>query len=57
MYCVARREIKAGEEITDYYGSYMSTEAEWVDALMKKYLPERKAIEDHIAKGGNKLAN
>lgn len=57
MYCVARKEIKAGDEITAYYGNYMSTQAEWVDALMKKYVPERKAIEEHIAKEGNKSEN
>jgi len=44
MTFVARRDIMAGEEVTDNYGNYLSTKAQWVDELMNKYLPERKEI-------------
>lgn len=39
MTCIARKAIKAGEEITAYYGNYLSTEAKWVDDLMEKHIP------------------
>ena len=42
MTCVARKAIKAGEQITGYYGNYLSTQAKWVNDLMEKYIPERK---------------
>lgn len=48
MICVARKAIKAGEEITAYYGNYMSTEAKWVNDLMLKYNPARKILENHV---------
>ena len=52
MTCVARKEIKAGDEITGYYGNYLSTQGEWVNSLMEKYLPERKGLENAIIAGG-----
>lgn len=48
MVCVARKEIKAGDEITAYYGNYMSDVAKWVDDLMMKYNPKRKDLENHV---------
>ena len=48
MTCVARKAIRAGEEITAYYGNYMSTDAKWVDDLMMKYNPNRKKIENDV---------
>ena len=57
MICVARKAIKAGEEVTAYYGNYMSNEAKWVDDLMVKYNPNRKILEDKVEKEGNKASN
>ena len=54
MICVARKAIAAGEEVTAYYGNYMSTNAEWVNELMLKHNPSRKIIEDQVEKNGNK---
>ena len=57
MICVARKAIKAGEEVTAYYGNYMSTEAKWVNDLMLKHNPSRKILEDKVEKDGNKSKN
>ena len=57
MACVARKEIKAGDEITGYYGNYLSTEANWINDLMLKYLPERKKIENSVISQGNLAKN
>jgi len=48
MTCIARKEILAGDEITGYYGNYLSTQADWVNNLMLKFIPERKAIENKV---------
>ena len=57
MTCVERKAIKAGDEITGYYGNYLSTQAKWVNDLMEKYLPDRKNIENAVITGGNKALN
>ena len=48
MYAVTRKEVKAGDEMTGYYGNYLSTEAEWVNALMNKHVPDRKMLENKV---------
>ena len=57
MTCVARKEIKAGDQITGYYGNYLTTQAKWANDLMEKYVPDRKTLENLIIKEGNKAAN
>lgn len=39
---VAIKNIAAGEEITENYGNYLSIEAEWLDVLMRRFLPYRQ---------------
>jgi SET domain-containing protein len=48
MTYVARKDISAGEEITDNYGNYLSCDKEWVDSLMREYMPDRKEIESTV---------
>jgi hypothetical protein len=48
MTSIARKEILAGDEITEYYGDFLSTQADWINNLMLKFIPERKALEDKI---------
>lgn len=53
MTYIAKKDIRAGEEITDNYGNYLSTNAEWVDVLMRTHLPDRKEIEAQVIAAQN----
>eukprot|EP00040_Diaphanoeca_grandis_P001454 m.18599 g.18599 ORF g.18599 m.18599 type:complete len:188 (+) comp12101_c0_seq1:162-725(+) len=45
----ALRDIKAGEEILDDYGTFHDSFLPWVDAMMKEYVEERHTFEhDHV---------
>jgi SET domain-containing protein len=57
MVCVARKDILPGDEITGYYGNYMSSDAKWVDDLMAKYNPSRQDIEKSVMEAGNLAKN
>lgn len=44
-FSIAVRDIEAGEEITDDYGTYQDMAREWLVALFKKYTPARAKFE------------
>ena len=48
MTCVTRKAVKAGDEITGYYGNYLSSQKDWINNMINLYVPQRKLIEKTV---------
>ena len=57
MTCVTRKAVKAGDEITGYYGNYLSSQKDWINDMVNKYDPQRKLVEKTVEEGKSKPLN